>query len=181
MSDTTRSDAARSDAARSDALAEPVRSVRMPITIHYEWSAGYGATPYLEGLTEGRFVGSRCNACAQVYYPSRGACPTCAVALRDPVELAQTGTITSFCIVNVPFLGQRIKIPYVAGQVLLDGADTSFNHLILGCEAHEVRMGMRVRAVWKDRAEWGPSLESVDHFAPTGEPDAPFDSFARHL
>ncbi len=160
---------------------EPVKSIRTPISIDYSWSAGPGVSSYLSGLTEGRLVGRRCDSCQQVYFPPRGACPTCAVMLGDDVEIADRGTITSFCIVNVPFLGQKIKIPYVSASILLDGSDIAFQHLILGCEADEVRMGMRVEAVWKPKTEWGPSLENIDHFRPSGEPDAEFESYARHL
>jgi uncharacterized protein len=160
---------------------EPVKSIRTPISVRYDWSAGIQAGQYLRGLLDGRLVGSRCPSCRQVYFPGRGVCPMCAVALAEAVELPDRGTITSFCIVNVPFLGQRIKIPYVAANILLDGADIAFGHLVLGCETDEVRMGMRVEAVWRPQEQWGPSLENIDHFRPSGEPDAPFDSYARHL
>jgi uncharacterized protein len=52
---------------------------------------------------------------------------------------------------------------------------------VLGCAADEVRMGMRVEAVWKPREEWGTTVANIDHFRPTGEPDAPFESYAEHL
>jgi uncharacterized OB-fold protein len=68
-------------------------------------------------------------------------------------------------------LGQKIKLPYVAAQILLDGADISMQHLIQECEAEDVRIGMRVEPVWKDKSEWGPSLENIQHFRPTGEAD----------
>jgi hypothetical protein len=42
-------------------------------------------------------------------------------------------------------------------------------------------MGMRVRAVWKPREEWATGAHNIDHFEPTGEPDAPYDSYAHHL
>ena len=93
---------------------------------------------------------------------------------HDEVELPDSGTVTSFCIVNVGYPGQRVTPPYVAAAVLLDGADIAFQHLILGCDPENVRMGMRVRAVWGDAG-------SVSHFAPTGEPDAPYETYARHL
>jgi uncharacterized OB-fold protein len=84
-------------------------------------------------------------------------------------------------VVNVPYPGQRVAPPYVAASVLLDGADIAIQHLILGCEASEVRMGMRVAAVWKPREQWGTTAENIDHFRPTGESDAPYESYARHL
>jgi hypothetical protein len=42
-------------------------------------------------------------------------------------------------------------------------------------------MGMRVEAVWKPREEWGTTIENIAHFRPTGEPDAPYESFANQL
>jgi uncharacterized OB-fold protein len=162
---------------------EDVRSVRTPIGIFYDWTAGPGASAFLQGLLDGRLVGNRCPVCTKVYLPPRGPCPTCAVLLGEPVELGDGGTVTTFCVVNVPFLGQSIEIPYVAASILVDGADIAFSHLILGCDASEVRMGMRVEAVWRPRDDggWGPTLENIDHFRPSGEPDAPFESYGRHL
>ena len=87
-----------------------------------------------------------------------GACPTDGVPTADEVELPDTGIVTTFCVVNVPYPGQRVAPPYVAAAVLLDGADIPFQHLILGCEPDEVRMGMRVRAVWKPRERVGHDL-----------------------
>jgi uncharacterized OB-fold protein len=97
------------------------------------------------------------------------------------VELAETGTVTTFCVVNVGYPGQRVTPPYVAAAVLLDGADIAFQHLILGCDPSEVRMGMRVKAVWKPREEQGMTAGFISHFTPSGEPDAPYDSYAGHL
>ena len=71
------------------------------------------------------------------------------------------------------------ELPYAAASIVLDGADTTLFHLIQECPVAEVRMGMRVRAVWA--AERGPSLESIDHFKPAGEPDAPYDAYKEHL
>ncbi|MBP2473070.1 putative OB-fold protein [Crossiella equi] len=161
--------------------AEPVRNTTSPVHLRYRHSASCSESDFLRALAEGRILGQRCPACDQVYVPARGVCPTDGVALTDRVEVAHTGTVTSFCVVNVPFLGQRIPPPYVAAAVLLDGADIPFQHLVLGIAPEEVRMGLRVRAVWKPRGDWGHTLENIEHFEPSGEPDAPFDSFARHL
>ena len=114
---------------------------------------------------------------------SRRAAPARPTACRptEEVELPDTGTVTTFCIVNVPFLGQQITPPYVSAYILLDGADIAFLHLILDIPAEEVRMGMRVKAVWKPRDEWGTTIENISHFAPTGEPDADYETYKQHL
>jgi len=166
----------------SEEQAEAVQRIRTPIGIQYSWSAGRGTTAHLEGLIEGRLVGARCPSCGNVVFPPRnGTCAKCGVLLGETVEVGPGGTITTFCIVNVPFLGQKITPPYVAATILLDGSDLGVQHLIQECDATEVRMGMRVEPVWRDRSEWGPSLENITHFRPSGEPDAPFDSYAGHL
>jgi uncharacterized OB-fold protein len=152
-----------------------------PISLRYTHSASAEESRYLRALADGKIIGQRCPACGKVYVPPRGACPTCGVPTATDVELPDTGTVTTFCVVNVPFQGQRVPVPYVAAAVLLDGSDIPFQHLILGCAPEDVRMGMRVRAVWKPRERWGTTSENIDHFEPSGEPDAPYDSYAHHL
>lgn len=152
-----------------------------PVRLDYTYAASAEESRFYRGLAEGRILAQRCPKCEKVYVPPRGACPVDGVPTRDEVELPDRGIVTTFCIVNVPFLGQRIQPPYVSAYVLLEGADIPFLHLVLGCDAHEVRMGMRVEAVWKPREEWTTSMENIDHFRPTGEPDAPYESYATHL
>jgi hypothetical protein len=160
---------------------EPVTMVTTPVRLHYEHTASPGESEFLRGLAAGRLLGQRCPACGKVYVPPRAACPTDGIPTAEEVELPDTGTVTTFCVVNVPFRGQRVPTPYVAASIVLDGADIPFQHLILGCEPDEVRMGMRVAAVWRPRDQWGTTVENIDHFRPTGEADAPYESYAHHL
>src|SRR5215472_297847 len=160
---------------------EPVAMIITPVRLHYEHTASHEESLFLRGLAAGRLLGQRCPACGKVYIPPRAACPTDGVPTAEEVELPDTGTVTTFCVVNVPFRGQRVPTPYVAAAIILDGADIPFQHLILGCDPGEVRMGMRVAAVWKPREQWGTTAENIDHFRPTGEPDAPYESYAHHL
>jgi uncharacterized OB-fold protein len=144
-----------------------------PVRLHYLHTASPGETAYLRGLAEHRLLGQRCGVCGQVYVPPRGTCPADGVPTSEEVELPESGTVTTFCIVNVGYPGQKVTPPYVAAAVLLDGADIAFQHLVLGCDPGEVRMGMRVRAVWGE--------DGVSHFEPTGEPDALYETYARCL
>lgn len=168
-------------AAPAAASSEPVTGLITTVSLDYNYAASPEESLFYRGLNEGRIMGQRCPTCEKVYVPPRSACPADGTPTEEEVELSQTGTITTFCIVNVPFLGQKITPPYVSAYVLLDGADIAVLHLILGVPADEVRMGMRVKAVWKPKDEWAYSLENIDHFAPTGDPDAAFDTYQQHL
>ena len=158
-----------------------VTGIITPVELDYIYEASPEESSFFRAIAEGRLVGQRCPKCQKVYIPPRGACPVDGVPTAEEIELPDTGIVTTFCIVNVPFLGQRITPPYVSAYILLDGADIAFLHLILGLPAEEVRMGMRVRAVWKPREEWGTTVENISHFEPTGEPDADYESYRAHL
>jgi len=43
--------------------------------------------------------------------------------------------------------------------------------LIQEVDIKEIRIGMRIQAVWKPKDEWTHSLENIKWFAPIDEPD----------
>jgi hypothetical protein len=167
------------DGASDDAA--PVTMTIAPVRLRYEHTASAAESAYLRGLADGRLIGQRCPACGKVYVPSRGVCPADGVPADSQVELPDIGTVTTFSIVNVGYPGQQVAPPYVAAAVLLDGADIAFQHLILGFEPSEVHLGMRVRAVWRPREEWDTTAGNISHFGPAGEPDAPYETYARFI
>lgn len=173
--------AAPSPSETSDASPGPVTKISTPIELRYRYTAGRASSKFLRGLLEKKILGQRCPSCGKVYVPPRGSCAMCGVATEEEVGLPATGTVTTFCVVNVPFYGQKIKIPYVTATILLDGADIGLFHLIQECEAEEVHMGMRVEGVWMEGDEMVPGLESIQYFRPTGEPDADYESYKEHV
>jgi len=174
-------DAVSEGSASMEFEAPEITGIISPVNLAYDYAASPEESKFFRGLEEGRLLGQRCPKCEKVYIPPRGACPVDGVPTTDEVELPDRGTVTTFCIVNVPFLGQKIEPPYVSAYVLLDGADIAFLHLILDIDAADVRMGMRVEAVWKPREEWTTNLDNIKYFRPTGEPDADYDTYKQHL
>ena len=165
---------------------DPVTMLVVPSSIEIQHTASLPESTFLRGLEDGKLLGAR-TKCGRggepgkVYFPAREADPATGKQLDEFIELPDKGTVTTFAIINIPFAGQRITPPYVAAYVLLDGADIPFLHLVTEIDASEVRMGMRVEAVWKPREEWGLGIDNIDHFRPTGEPDADYDSYKHHL
>ena len=163
----------------ADATAEPVTRFKAPTQLDYVVTAGQITQQFLEGILERKLVGRRCPACERVYIPPRGSCPTCAEACPEAVELAQVGTVTTFSVIRIPFEGQMLTPPYACAHVVLDGADVPLLHIVGDCDPDDVRIGMRVRAVWADELQ--PTLASVRYFQPTGEPDADPAAYAEFL
>ena len=158
---------------------DPITMIVVPSPIEIQHTASHPESAFLRALEEGKLVGAR-TAGGKVYFPAREADPATGQQLTEYVELPDKGTVTTFAIINIPFAGQRIKPPYVAAYVLLDGADIPFLHLVTEIDAAEVRMGMRVEAVWKPKDEWGLGIDNIDYFRPTGEPDADYDTYKHH-
>ncbi|MEV0221856.1 OB-fold domain-containing protein [Streptomyces sp. NPDC050704] len=150
---------------------EPVTGIVAPARLDYTYSPGRAASGYINALAERRAVGERCPSCRKVYVPPRGACPTCGVATSEQVEVGPRGTLTTYCIVNIKAKNLDIEVPYVYGHIALDGADLALHGRIAGIPYDQVRMGLRVEPVWTDGGRY------PDHYRPTGEPDADYDTY----
>ena len=162
-------------------MSDTVESITTPIRLDYRYTAGRATERFLRGMAQGRILGQCCPSCGKVYVPPRGACPPCGVATRDEVEITGKGTVTTFCIVRIPSDSLSVPPPFACGHVLLDGADLPFFGLVHECAFDQVRMGMRVEAVWVPREELTTSFENIKYFRPIEEPDAPYDSYKDHL
>jgi hypothetical protein len=158
---------------------EPVTGIVTPTRLDYDINAGIAPSKYLRGLAEGKVIGQRAVDSDQVYVPPRGSDPTSGEPTTVEVEVADVGTVTTFCVVNVPGLSEMSpEIPYVCAQILLDGGNTPWFGLIQGLPAEDVRMGLRVKAIWAD--ELVPNASSIKWFEPSGEPDAPYESYREY-
>ena len=155
---------------------QPVRSVRTPIRLDYDFIPSSAAQEYLRAYAEKRILGNRSPVDGAVFVPPRGIDPRHGVAADEMVELAHEGHVGNFCVTHLPIPGRTdLTTPYVSAWIHLDGADIGFLGLVAGCGVDEVRIGMRVRAVWKPDDELGPTAENVLYWEPTGEPDVPVE------
>jgi uncharacterized OB-fold protein len=160
---------------------DPVRYVDAQVHLPYHYVAGDSRARYLRGLRDKRILGSRCAKTGKVFVPPTVNSPESFAPAEEIVEVADRGVVTTFCIVNIPVIGRNLDLPYVAASVALDGADISIFALIQEVRPEEVRMGMRVEAVWKPDGERQGSHEDILYFRPTGEPDVPLASIINRL
>ena len=160
---------------------DPVTMIVTPVSVEIQHTASVPESAYLRALREGKLLGARTGEDGKVYFPAREADPATGKVLDTFVELPDKGIVTTFAIINIPFAGQKIKPPYVAAYILLDGADIPFLHLVSEIDAADVRMGMKVKAVWKPSSELDYGIDNIEYFRPTGEPDAEYATYKHHL
>ncbi len=170
---------------------EPVRFMQQVVSLEYKFRASPILLEYSEALRQGRITGHRCPECGLVYVPPTGFCALCVVptnARDHVVEVQDRGIITSFTVVDpVQYRGQKEREVYAEASLLLDGASGAMGQQrIAEIPLDQVRMGMRVEAVWlsKDERKFDPRgglTGAIRHWKPTGEPDAPLGDFSEHI
>jgi len=160
---------------------EPVKYVEANLYLPYHYVAGDNRARFMRALKDKQFIGSKCSKSGKVFVAPVPNSPETFAPCNEFVELADRGVVTTFCIVNIPVIGRDLQLPYVAASVALDGAAVSIFGAVQECKPEDVHMGMRVVAVWKPDGERTGSFDDVLYFRPTGEPDAPPESYIHRL
>ena len=158
---------------------EMITGINVPIVHKYNFTAGAAPTRYLSQLKKGVLTGQRCPSCDNVYCPPRGSCASCGVATEEEVVLSDKATLESFTIVAIPSPNIPIDPPYIVANLVADGANISFIHLMSECENSEVHIGQRVQALWKPEEEWTYAMDNIRYFKPIDEPDVPVERIGK--
>ena len=179
----------------SQAIEEtgPVQFMQQLVSLDYKVRTSPVTVRFTEQLGRGLIVGHRCPQCAIVYVPPKGFCPMCVVTTdeRNEVRVADRGTITSFTVLTpIQYYGQEERVEYAVASILLDGADgTVGQQRLTDIALDNVRMGMRVEAVWAPEDERGAGPDArgygfgsaITGWRPTGEPDVDRAHYAEHV
>ena len=171
------------------ATTEPVTTMEQKIDLEYRTPVNPLQQRFEERLAAGVITGQRCADCGKVYVPPKGFCPICSVLTPDEVAVADHGIVTSYTVVvPIQYPGQTETEEYVLASILVEGADSTLGQQRIEGIAHdEVRMGMRVRAQWREHAAAGDATgrlglgAAIAHWVPTGEPDLSREAFAEHV
>lgn len=156
--------------AKGSGEREPVIEVTGELDIGYRHSYGEHYDRFYREMRDNmRIMGLKCPRCNAVLLPPRPYCGFCYTPVEDWVELADVGTILTFTVIHLPFVGQPTEPPYVYAFIMLDGADVQFPHIIGEIDPADVRVGMRVKARWA--AERKGTLHDIECFCPFEESD----------
>ncbi len=144
----------------------------------YARDTGVGIGAYLAGLRRGVILGSYCSHCRKTVVPPRVVCEWCFRPMSEYVPLRDTGVVNTFSLCYVTWDVQRISQPEIPAVIVLDGASTlSETSVVMGGILHKlsevdpkaVRIGMRVRAVWKPPEERQGAITDILYFKPIEE------------
>src|SRR4051794_23408077 len=124
-----------------------VLSAPLQVAFDYTRSTGPVLGAFMTGLRERRIVGGRTSD-GRVVVPPVEFDPVTHQATSEFVDVADTGTVTTWTWVSEPVPGQPLDEPFAFALITLDGADAPMLHAVKADGPQSLETGMKVRAVW---------------------------------
>lgn len=152
-----------------DIKSGKVLSVHDKPNLKYAWDNGVALGRYLAELKSGRIIGKRCNSCKRVLVPPRLFCEVCWRPTDEWTYVQDTGTILTYVVSHVNWDASRVKKGqryHTPAVIELDGAgkDQAILHLIDEIEPYDIKIGMRVKAVWREPEERIGAITDIKYF-----------------
>ncbi|MHC4778298.1 MAG: Zn-ribbon domain-containing OB-fold protein [Planctomycetota bacterium] len=158
---------------RKDVAEGGVITSKWSPKLQYAWDNGPTLARYLTELKNGRIVGKRCHKCERILLPPRAFCELCWVPTDEWVTLPDSGVVNTFCISHVDWKAGRLDIeggvrPFTPAVIVIDdaGKDNGILHHLDEVDPKDVKIGMKVKAVWKPAEEREGSITDIKYFKP---------------
>lgn len=135
------------------------------LTAHSTYYAGkLGSAFYITLRDDKKIMGVKCKACDKVLWPPRSTCGRCFSLLTeaDLVEIGPSGVLQSFTMVMYDEPVMPKKAPFIFGIIKLDGADYGMTHFIGEAEYGQLKVGMRMQPVFKEKMVG--NILDIDYF-----------------
>lgn len=136
--------------------------------VQYEWALGKANQVFLKGLKEGKIMGIKCHKCDRVLVPPRMFCEYCYGPTEEWIELPDTGIIETYSVSYLDSDANRIEEPILIGVIDIDGAPPhcGIMHYFGEMSKDEIKIGMKVKAVWEPAEKRVGSIRDIKYFKP---------------
>jgi hypothetical protein len=131
---------------------------------YHNFAGALASNFFIQLRDKAKITGTKCSKCNKVYVPPKSVCGYCFSNLDSLVEVGTTGTLLTFTEVSYKEPVQPVNPPFVYGVVKLDGADTGMVHFIGEVKLADIKIGMKVQAVFKDKREG--NILDIKYFKP---------------
>jgi uncharacterized protein len=137
----------------------------------YAWDTGVAISRYLQELKNGKIIAKHCKTCNRTMLPPRMFCELCFRPSDEWVFTEDTGVINTYSVCHVHWDASRIKPgekPHLPAVIEIDGASAGMGimHLLGEVEPDQIKIGMKVKAVWKPAEERTGSITDIKYFKP---------------
>lgn len=136
--------------------------------LKYDWASGEAVGRFLTELKNGRIIARKCNKCGRILVPPRMFCEDDFRDTDEWVFVKDTGTINTYSIAHVGTDAHRLSEPMFIAVISIDGASglMGFLHRLGEVEEKDIKIGMKVQAIWKPPNERVGSILDIKYFRP---------------
>jgi len=133
----------------------------------YVYTLGVAGERFFKEIkANGKVMGAKCKNCGVVYVPPRMYCERCFGELKDWFNVGRRGSVHTYTIAYIDLDGSRLKEPVIYAMVKIDGTDGGLVHKLGEVEPEDVKIGMKVEAVFKEKAKRTGSINDIKYFKP---------------
>jgi uncharacterized protein len=138
------------------------------VDLKYSWASGVAVGRFLSELKNGKLIARKCNNCNRILIPPRMFCEDCFRDTDEWIFVKDTGVVNTYSIAHVGTDAHRLSTPLFVAVINIDGASElmGFLHLLGEVEEKDIKIGMKVQAVWKPPEERVGSILDIQYFKP---------------
>jgi uncharacterized OB-fold protein len=151
----------------------PIKGVALGSVAHsfrfeYAYTLGEGHRIFLDGLRRGVILASLCRRCGRRLLPPRSFCEQCFRPIDEWVPVRDEGYVSSYSISYVNTDASRRQEPQLVAVIDLEepGSGMSLLHVLGEVGPGLVKVGLKVRAVWKPEAQRRGEITDILYFRP---------------
>ena len=133
----------------------------------YSYTYGVAGEKFFKEIKENaRIMGTKCRNCGLTYVPPRLFCERCFERLQEWVEVGKKGKIHTYTIAYIDIDGNKLKKPTIWAMVKIDNVHGGFVHKLGEVDSKDVKIGMHVKAVFKEKKKRVGSILDIKYFKP---------------
>ncbi len=133
----------------------------------YAYTRGIAGDRFFEEIKKNaQIMGAKCKKCGLIYVPPRLFCEQCFEKLDDWVRMSKRGVVHTYTVAHIDIDGSKLKEPTILAVIKIDNAHGGLVHKLGEIKPENVKIGMRVEAVFKAKKERGGSILDIKYFRP---------------
>lgn len=137
------------------------------IPVHYLYTYGIAGEKFFREIKDnGKFVGTKCEKCNVTYVPPRIYCERCFAELGNYFDVGTKGTVETYTLCAESFDGTKLSKPVGIAGIRIDGTQGGLVHRISEIEPKNIKIGMRVEAVFAEKSKRTGHISDISHFRP---------------